>query len=375
VIKLAHPDLTSEDLDAVRNVLASGQLVQGAVVAAFERAVADYVGVEHAVAVNSGTSALYLALRALGIGPGNRVAVTAYSWPATGNVIELVGATPVFVDIEPRTFNMDPACLEDAFHLATARPPGERIKAVLPVDAFGLSANLTAIAAICAREGVPMVEDAACALGATHDRRKAGSWPAMGCFSFHPRKALTTAEGGMITTADKHLARELRILRNHGLDPEAVTPTFVAPGFNMRLTEPQAAMGLSQLKRVETMLALRRELAQRYGDLLTGSPIQPPCVPDGYGHAYQSYVVLLPEHQAQRPTDIISTLRQEGIETTIGTYLMPATAYFRSHGHFSPERFPVGTSVADRALSLPLHAGLTPELQRIVVDRLFLATT
>jgi perosamine synthetase len=222
LIRLAVPSIDEEDLAAVRETLATGFLVQGRVVAEFERVIGEYVGVEHTVAVANCTAALHLSLLALGVGPGDEVAVSTLSWPASANVIVLCGAKPVFVDMEATTYNMDPAALEQAL---AARP---KIKVVLVVDAFGNMADLAAISAACDRHGVQLLEDAACSLGARVAGRNAGQWGAAGCFSFHPRKTITTGEGGAVTTKDEAFARQIRILRNHGLDPDAASPDFVA---------------------------------------------------------------------------------------------------------------------------------------------------
>jgi len=371
MIRLARPDLSEHELDRVREVLATGMLVQGLEVRAFEAAVADYVGVAHAVAVSNCTCALQLALQALGVGRGDIVVVGAYSWPASGNVVALLGATPVFVDIDPRTFNMDPDQLNSALcRLRDDPATAGRVKAVMPIHIFGLMADMRAIGAVCRGHSVPMVEDAACALGASLDGRKAGAWGDLGCFSFHPRKAITTGEGGMVVTNNADLARQLRILRNHGLDPDAAVPDFVAPGYNMRLTEFQAALGASQMARVDAMLARRRSQAAAYDALFAGSTVSCPTVAEGCAHAFQAYVVLLPTAARHRRAQVIAALLNDGIETTIGTYLMPFTTYFRSTGGFHPGDFPVGEDVYDRALALPLHPGLTDGDQEQVAHRL-----
>jgi dTDP-4-amino-4,6-dideoxygalactose transaminase len=245
VIRLSTPVVEDDDLDAVRQVLETGYLVQGRNVEEFEAAVASVVGTQHAVAVSSGTAALHVALLALGVGPGDRVATTAYSWIATANVIELCGAEPVFVDIDKATFNMDPAELARV---------GD-VKAVLPVHAFGLMADMEAIGSY----GLPVVEDAACALGATWAGRPAGSWGRAGCFSFHPRKAVTTGEGGMVVTDDGSVAAVARELRNHG----QADGQFVRPGFNYRMTDFQGALGVTQMAKLERVVTARRAAAAR----------------------------------------------------------------------------------------------------------------
>jgi dTDP-4-amino-4,6-dideoxygalactose transaminase len=363
MIRLTIPSIEQEDLEAVREVVASGYLVQAGRVEEFERAVAAYVGTAHAVAVANCTAALHLSLLALDIRPGDRVAVPTYSWPATANVVALCGAEPVFIDISPDTYGMDPGALEDALRR-------KAVKAILPVHAFGGMADVNAIRQIAARAGVPVIEDAACALGAALSGANAGTWGVAGCFSFHPRKAVTTGEGGMVTTNDANLARRLRILRNHGLDPAASAPDFVAPGYNLRLTEFQAALGSTQMAKIERIIASRRAGAERYDELLRHTGMTAPRALAGSRHVYQSYVALLPRHAAPRRAEIIAGLKADGIETAIGTYHIPLTTYFRSAGGFRPGDFSVTDDVASRAITLPLYEALTAEDQVRVVSAL-----
>jgi dTDP-4-amino-4,6-dideoxygalactose transaminase len=231
MIRLTIPSIEEDDLQVTRETLSSGFLVQGARVAEFEKSIASYVGVKHVIAVSNCTAALHLALLGLNTSAGDLVLVTTYSWVATANVIELCGAQPVFVDIQPNTFNMDPECLESALkRLKSTAETWRRVKAILPVHTFGQMANMTAIMSVADRYGIPVIEDAACALGAKWEEHQAGTWGVMGCFSFHPRKAITTGEGGAVATNDDQLARKLRALRNHGLDPDATTLNSLCPG-------------------------------------------------------------------------------------------------------------------------------------------------
>jgi dTDP-4-amino-4,6-dideoxygalactose transaminase len=363
LIRLTIPSLDENDLEAVRRVLISGFLVQGKEVAALEEAIRNYVGTRFAVVVANCTAALHLSLLALKVGPGDLVAVTAYSWPATANVIALCGAEPVFVDIDPTTFNMSPDALEEALQEASVR-------AILPVHAFGGMADMPRIAEIASTYDVPIVEDAACALGAALAGRKAGTWGIMSCFSFHPRKAITTGEGGVITTNDAALAREVRALRNHGLDPDSPSPDFILPGYNLRMTEFQAALGASQLERIERIIAARRKAAARYDSLLTGTCLQAPRALEDARHVYQSYVALLPNGGDLDRDRIIGALKSRGIETTIGTHHMPLTTWFRARGGFRRGDFPNTDDVMARALALPLYESITEEDQTEVVTAL-----
>ncbi len=371
MIRLHVPPLEPADAHEVNSVLDSGFLVQGARVAEFEQAFAKQVGVAHAVAVTNCTAALHLALLALDVRPGDLVPVTTYSWLATANVIELCGAQPVFIDITADTQSMDPARLAETLKRLMANDETRRrVRAVLPVHAFGQMADMPALLEITGRYGLPVVEDAACAMGAGMAGKSAGAWGVMGCFSFHPRKAITTGEGGMLSTDDPVLVRRLRALRNHGLDPDSATLDFVLPGMNCRMTEFQAALGLAQLRRFDAILAQRRALAARYDAMLHETPVRPPVHVNGRTPVYQSYVVQLPNHAAPRRAEIIASLKSHGIETTIGTWHMPMTTYYRTRYGYRPGDFPVTDQVFQSSLTLPLHHRLSEADQREVVSRL-----
>lgn len=364
MIPLARPEITDSDIAAVEAVLRTGHLVQGAHVAEFERAIAGFTDQGEVIAVSNGTAALHLSLLALGIGPGDHVGVATFSWPATANAVVLCGAHPVFVDIEPVTLGMDP----DALSQVLKRGP--RLSALMPVHAFGNMANMPKIMVLADAGDIPVIEDAACALGAELNGQPAGSWGRLGCFSFHPRKAATTGEGGAIRTADLALARRLRALRNHGVDPGSTPPDFTAAGFNTRLTEFQAALGTSQLARYKTLLGSRRHSARRYDELLSDLPVVCPTMLKAAAHIYQSYVVLLRDDAASRRGEIITTLKSQGIETNIGTHHQPLLSYYSNTYGYKRGDFPVTDRVAASALALPLYSGLTAEDQETVVAAL-----
>ena len=371
MIRLTIPSIEEDDLQATREALASGYLVQGARVADFEKSIAAYVGVKHAVGVSNCTAALHLSLLTLDVRAGDIVLVTTYSWPATANVIELCGAQSFFVDIQPDTFNMDPEQLAERLKrlMATAETV-RRVKAVLPVHTFGQMADMTAIKKITEPYGIPIIEDAACALGAKWEGQNAGTWGMLGCFSFHPRKAITTGEGGMITTNNDQLARTLRALRNHGLDPEAASTDFIMPGFNCRITEFQAALGFTQMKKLDRIIQARRKLAHYYDSLLENDPVLVPAVPAQSQPVYQSYVILLPERAIPHRAAIMRKLKEQGIETNIGTWHMPLTTYFRTRYGYRAGDFHVSENVFNRSLTLPLHEYLTEAEQEVVVNKL-----
>lgn len=367
MIRLAIPAIDQAEIDAVAEVLRSGYLVQGPKVAEFESAIAELVGVQHAVAVSSGTAALHLALLALDIGAGDIVITTAYSWPATANVIELCGAETRFVDICLEDFNIDVVQLEaECERLQSDPATSGRVKAIMPVHAFGMPANMTEIMRIAGKYGLKVVEDAACALAASWDGKQCGSWGAMGCFSFHPRKAITTGEGGAITTNDGNFAQRLRTLRNHGLSSTSPTPDFIEAGFNYRLTEMGAALGLTQLRKADELLQGRRQKANTYTRLFQNTNIVPQQESSYADSVFQSYVVGLPgQDDNQR---MITVLREQQIESTIGTYHMPMIRYFREKYSYHPGDFPAADVAQQCALTLPLHQQLSDHDQERIVS-------
>lgn len=362
MIRLGQPSIGTAEEDAIAEVLRSGYLVQGAKVAEFEALLAHRVGTPHCAAVSNGTAALHLALMALGIGRGDAVAVPTFSWPATANAVELVGAVPVFVDIEPDTLGMDPRAL------ATILANRTDVRAILPVHAFGRMCDVEALVAIADAHGIPLIEDAACALGAIAHDRPAGAWGVMGCFSFHPRKAVTTGEGGAVSCRFPEHLRLVRSLRNHGLDPEAPVPDFVRPGFNYRLSEVQAALGIVQLSRLTTLIARRRAIAAWYSQELADTGLGTPSPGAPGSHVFQSYVVQLPPALAPMRAELIARLRTGGVEVTIGTYHMPGLRYYRERYGDRTGEFPVGEAVAARSLSLPMHGELRDEDVQCVVQ-------
>jgi perosamine synthetase len=345
MIRLAVPEIGDEEVQAVAAVLRSGFLVQGPAVEAFEQRMAAEAGTRHAVAVSSGTAALHLALLALDVSAGDEVVVPGFTHPATANVVERTGARPVLVDIDLETFNVDPS--------AMARAIGARTRALLPVHLFGLPAEMDRICAIAAEHRLPVVEDAACALGASYDGRACGSLGRIGCFSFHPRKVITTGEGGLLTTDDAALAERLRRLRNHGQVTERGRGRFLEAGLNYRMTDFQAALGLVQMDRLPRILERRAAVARAYTAMLQDwSGAATPVVAARAQRAWQSYVVLLREGIDRDA--VKSRLHDAGVETTIGTYALAAQPHYRDH-----PPLPRSLAAEERSLSLPLHTGLT----------------
>ncbi len=342
-------------------MLATGNLTQGPVVAEFEAAIAELCGVRAGVATTSATTALELALAALDIGPGDEVAAADFTYPATGNAVLRRGATLRLVDADPDTYCIDPVALEAALT--------PRTRAVLTVDVFGLAADYLAIEPLLAARGVALICDAACSLGGAIGTRRTGAFGVMSCFSFHPRKSLTTGEGGMVVTDDETLADRLRRLRNHGTERGGWRATFVEPGYNFRLSDLNAALGLAQVPGFEAAVARRRELAAALSaELRDVDGITPQRAPEGFTHPYQAYVVTCAE-DIDRDA-LIFALRERGVESTLGTYAMHAEPSFQRACGTRPGDLPVSQALADRTLALPLHQGMADEDVETVAEAL-----
>lgn len=315
-IPLSAPDITEAEIDAVVNVLRTNQLSLGPKLDAFERATSDYVGARHAVAVNSGTSGLHLCIRCLGIGAGDEVIVPSFTFIAAANVIRMEGATPIFVDIDPNTLNLDPRKVEAAIT--------PRTRAVLVVHTFGRPAEIAPLLAIAKHHCLRVIEDACEAIGAEYRGRKVGTFGDAGVFAFYPNKQITTGEGGMIVTNDAALAEMARALRNQGRGNPGQWLEHSLVGYNYRLSEIQCALGLEQLLRVEGILARRAEVAAWYDQCLHGKHdlILPELqIPEGR-ISWFVYVVRLSERFQRHHRDaIVATLREQGI--ACGRYFAP----------------------------------------------------
>ena len=369
MIRLSAPAIDPDDIAAAGEVLQSGWLVQGKRVTRLEELMATRHGNSHCVAVSSGTAALHAALLALDIRPGDIVIVPAYSWPATANVVELCGARPEFIDVERDTFNMCPSTLEAALErLSASEATRQRLRAIIVVHCFGAIANMEAIMALADRHGLPVIEDAACALGSTLAGRPAGSWGVMTCFSFHPRKIVTTAEGGAVTTEDAALARRLKAIRNHGLDPDSPSPSFIMPGLNYRMSDVHAAFGVTQLSRLDELLDERRRLASAYDQWLPEAGVSRQLTSPSANPNYQTYAALLPGPPWPDIRKVISQLRGLDIETNIGTWHIPMTDYYQTRYGFDASAFPGTSEVFQRVLALPFYNGLKTEDQVRTVE-------
>jgi perosamine synthetase len=368
MIPITRPVIGDEEVAAAGEVIRSGWLTQGERVEEFENAVARYVGSNHAVAVTNCTTALHLALVAAGVVPGDEVICPSFSFIATANAIVHAGARPVFVDIEPHTYNIDPDLIEAAIT--------PRTKAIMPVDQIGLAADIPSIAAIAERHNLTVVEDAAPSLGATVGNRRVGSLSPFTCFSFHPRKSITTGEGGLITTNDPRSAAWLRRVRSHAASTSdlqrhrsgtAAFEEYRELGYNFRMTDIQAAIGVVQMHKLNAILAERRRLASRYAELLGGSDwLELPYEPSGQVHTYQSYCVRLqPSLDRDR---IMADLTAQGIATRRGVMAIHLEPFYRAL--CAGTELPVTEQCAAETLLLPLFPGLTDDEQGTVVGAL-----
>ena len=362
-IPLARPDVTEADIRAVADVLRSGRLGLGPVAPAFERALATCAGTVHAVAVNSGTSALHLIVRGLGIGPGDEVITTPFSFVASTNCILFEGATPVFVDIEPATLCIDPERVQVAIT--------PRTKAILAVDVFGHPADWDALEAIGREHRVLLIEDSAEALGSALDGKPCGGFGAAGVFGFYSNKQITTGEGGAVVTDDADLAEACRSMANQGRG-DGGWFQHVRLGYNYRMDEMSAALGLSQLRRLEDLIAARARVASWYEEALSSiREIEVPRVKPNVRMSWFVYVVRLADRFSLADRDrILGTLRNRGIGC--GDYFQPIhlQPFLRERLGTWPGRYPVTESVGERTIALPFFPRMTVDQVRHVVESL-----
>lgn len=373
-ISIAAPYLDSREMEAIKIPLSKGWLTQGPYVEAFEKEFAKIHGVRYAVATTSCTTALHLALVALGVGPGDEVIVPSFTWVATANAVECTGARPVFCDIERDTYNISAKGIEALIN--------SRTKAIIPVHLFGLCADMGKLKPVCRRHNLYIIEDAACAVGASINGKKAGSFSDIGCFSFHPRKIVTTGEGGMCVTNNAALSKKLILLRNHGAsipeekrcseDKPYMMPDFKILGYNYRMTDMQGAMGVVQLSRLRGFILERQKWAEWYIKELKGLKwLITPCVPEGFQHSYQSFVCYVDEDRAPMPRNkIMEKLHLKGISTRTGTIAVHMQDYYARKYDIDPDRFPVSKDCDLHSLAIPLHNRMSPADYKYIVKTL-----
>lgn len=367
-IPITRPHLAGGEQEAVAEVITSGWLSQGPKVLEFEHQFAARVGSADAVATTNCTTALALALHVSGVGPGDEVIVPSLSFIATANAVWHCGATPVFADIDPRTYNLDPAAAERAI--------GPRTKAIMPVHQLGLPADMDAFLALGESHGVAVVEDAACAIGASYRGRPIGSLGPLACFSLHPRKVITTGEGGMIAVEDPAVAERLRRLRAHGMDAsdlarhsarDVVVESYPERAWNMRMTDMQAAIGLCQLGALDHILESRRALAERYTDALAGLPgLEAPYDPPHTSRTWQSYCVRVGPAASVGRTELMRLLLADGIATRRGVMAIHREASYAGEHRDLPHT----EAASDDTLMLPIFPDLGEAEQDRVIDAL-----
>jgi dTDP-4-amino-4,6-dideoxygalactose transaminase len=361
-VDIALPSTGEEEWHAMREPLMSGWLTQGLKVAAFEKAFAERHGVPHALAFTSCTTALHLGLLGLGVGPGDEVIVPAFTWVATANAALYCGAEPVLADVDPVSFNIDPASVKARLT--------ERTKAVVPVHLFGLCADMDGLRAVLPPH-VRILEDAACAAGAAYRGVAAGALGDAAAFSFHPRKSITTGEGGMLTTVHDDLAARVQVLRNHGASlseeqrhhgPQPwLLPAFDELGYNYRMTDLQAAVGLVQLAKLDRFIDERERRARFYHEALSDIAwLRTPNVPNGARHAWQAYVTVVDPTMAPLPrNEIMAILHRAGVATRPGTHAVHTLGYYASRYGYRAEDFPSAHACETQSMAIPLHNRMT----------------
>lgn len=359
-----------EEWEALKDPIFSGWITQGPKVKEFEKLFAERHQVKHALAVSNCTTALHLALVALGIKQGDEVLVPAFTWVSTANAVMYCNATPIFVDIDPITFNIDPQEIK--------RKITSKTKAIIPVHLFGLCANIDAIKQIAPQ--LKIVEDCACAAGAAFKNKPAGSLGDIGCFSFHPRKSITTGEGGMLTTNDDDLAEKLNTLRNHGASiseeqrhkaPKPyILPEFDSVGFNYRMTDLQGAMGVVQLKKLDQFIDERSKWANYYHQELNKIAwLRTPKYSNEYKHGWQSYVLFVDEEISPiKRNDLMEYLQQKGISTRPGTHAVHMLGFYKNTFNIASQDYPGAYAANEYSMSIPLHNKMEKEDYEYIIE-------
>lgn len=396
-IPITKPFFTHAEEEAILEVVRSGWLVQGPQVSNFEDKFKEFTGTRHALATTSCTTALHLALLAAGIKPGDEVLIPSFTFIATANAVEYIGARPVLIDIDLNTFTIDPEKIEEYLNNRSLSNK-TRPKCILPVSLFGLCADMEIINKISSEHNLLVIEDAACGLGAKRLNSHAGTEALAGCFSFHPRKAITTGEGGMIVTNDDRFADTVRKMRDHGASKTdlerhlneggSLLPEYNMLGFNYRMTDLQGALGTAQMDKAETIICGRQEAAARYDKLLQDvSEIRIPFTPKGYTHSYQSYVCLYKANEAEfkngnnvdwdhiyewnkERNRLMASLENSGISVRQGTHAVHTLGYYKNKYGFDYSDYPMSYIADLLSITLPLYFGITEQEQIKVTDTL-----
>ncbi len=395
-IPITKPYFDENEYLNLKQVLDSGWVAQGKMTEEFEKEAAAHEGIRYGVAVSSCTTALHLALEASGIGMGDDVLVPAFTFVATANSVCYTGAVPILVDIDLATFNISieeikkkiDQCYRYDTHMHSLinRTTGNRLKAILPVHQFGLCADMREINEIAGKYNLVVIEDAACALGAKIDEIHQGKFGNISCVSFHPRKCITTGEGGMIFTDDPQMYEKLKMLRSHGAAISEVNrhsskggfllPDYPELGYNYRLSDIQSALGLAQIKKLDDILAKRRKAAETYKKLMSGFHwLSMPAEPEGYWHTYQSFVCMLQientsvEEQNNRRNQMMSILESSGVHTRQGTHAVHLLGYYKQKYGYKEEDYPNAYKADRLSISLPLYVGMEE------ADQIFVAHT
>ena len=365
-IPITKPYFTKDEEREVIAALRSGWVVQGPRVESFENEIAKYVGAKYAVATSSCTTALHLALFLLGVGPGDEVIVPSFTFIATANSVLYTGATPVFADVAKDTYNLDPKDVK--------RKITKRTRVIMPVHQAGLAAPMPEIMEIAKKYNLRIVEDAACALGARINGKHAGTFGEIGCFSFHPRKSITTAEGGMLVTNNEEFEKSARVLRAHGMsvsDRERhesksfVNETYDVLGYNYRMSDIHAAIGLAQFRKLNFILEKRTALATRYTQYLSDvTYVIPPAFPEGYTHTFQSYVIRLSEDCPFSREEIMTKLFEKGISARIGIKACHLEPLYRNQKAHLPNT----ELLAKNIITLPLYTSMTQNEQDFIIN-------